>query len=48
MIQLTKKGFNSDWGNFKAEGIVARPKMELFARNGERIITKIKHKDFMR
>jgi hypothetical protein len=29
-----------------AEGIVALPKVELFGRNGARIITKIKHKDF--
>lgn len=46
MIEITKKGFNSKWGNFLAEGIVARPKVELIARNGRRIITKIKHKDF--
>jgi len=31
---------------FQAEGIVARPKVELLSRTGERIITKIKHKDF--
>lgn len=29
-----------------AEGIVARPKVELFTRAGERIITKLKLKDF--
>jgi hypothetical protein len=29
-----------------AEGIVATPKVELCGRNGARIITKIKHKDF--
>ena len=46
MIELTKKGFNSDWGDFKAEGIVARPSTELVSRNGKRIITKIKNKDF--
>ncbi len=45
-IELTRKGITSQWGNFTAEGIVARPKTELKARNGERIITKIKHKDF--
>jgi len=39
-------GFMSAWGEFKAEGIVARPSIELIARNGKRIITKIKHKDF--
>lgn len=46
MIEDVRAGFNSWWGNFEAEGIVARPKVELTARNGERIITKIKHKDF--
>ena len=37
---------NSVWGNFTAEGVVARPKIELKARNGQRIITKLKYKDF--
>lgn len=46
MVDKTKKGFNSIWGDFAAEGIVARPKTELIARNGLRIITKIKFKDF--
>lgn len=48
MVELVRKGFDSTWGNFKAEGIVARPSVELFARNGERIITKIKTRDFKR
>lgn len=48
MIVLTKGGFNSFWGDFLAEGIVARPKVELKARNGHRIITKIKYKDFIK
>jgi len=46
MVELARKGFNSEWGDFQAEGIVARPKSELIARNGKRIITKIKCKDF--
>ena len=29
-----------------AEGIIATPKIDLFGRNGQRIITKIKYKDF--
>ena len=45
-IELIKKGFNSQWGEFEAEGIVARPKVELRDRRGNRIITKIKSKDF--
>ena len=36
----------STWGDFEAEGIVARPKTELMARNGSRLITKIKCRDF--
>ena len=46
MITLAKEGFKSKWGDFTAEGIVARPKTELLARSGKRIITKAKHKDF--
>lgn len=46
MVDKTAVGFKSVWGNFQAEGIVARPAVELKARNGARIITKIKHKDF--
>lgn len=46
MIEYTKIGFQSQWGNFTAEGIVARPAIELKARNEDRIITKIKFKDF--
>lgn len=46
MIEMTRKGFMSQWGNFTAEGIVARPKVELKTRRGERVITKIKYKDF--
>lgn len=45
-IELTKNGFNSEFGNFLAEGLVIRPCVDLFSRNGERIITKIKYKDF--
>jgi ATP-dependent RNA circularization protein (DNA/RNA ligase family) len=46
MVEIVKKGFNSKWGNFEAEGIVARPKVELKDRLGRRIITKLKTKDF--
>lgn len=47
MVEYAKGGFNSNWGNFLAEGIVARPRVELFGRNGNRVITKIKHSDFL-
>lgn len=36
----------SHWGQFEAEGLVARPVVPLFNRKGERIITKIKARDF--
>lgn len=39
-------GLQSRWGNFEAEGIVARPLVPLFDRKGQRIITKIKGVDF--
>lgn len=45
-IKLVEKGFMSQWGDFIAEGIVARPKTELRTRRGDRVITKIKHCDF--
>jgi hypothetical protein len=32
--------------DFQAEGIIARPSVELFSRGGHRIITKIKCRDF--
>lgn len=46
MVRTVRDGFDSVWGAFAAEGIVARPATELRARSGHRIITKIKHKDF--
>lgn len=39
-------GLKSQYGNFEAEGIVARPTVPMFDRKGERIITKIKAVDF--
>ncbi len=46
MINWARTGFKSYWGDFKAEGLVAKPATELIARRGDRIITKIKCKDF--
>jgi len=46
MVDQVRGGFDSEWGHFPAEGIVARPRTELVARNGQRIITKLKCKDF--
>lgn len=48
MVARCKEGFNSVWGDFRAEGIVARPVVELHTRSNKRIITKLKCKDFPR
>ena len=45
-IRLVKKGLQSRFGEFEAEGIVCKPKTQLFDRMGRNIITKIKYKDF--
>lgn len=46
-LERTKAGITSTWGEFQAEGMVGRPLgTELFARNGERIIVKMKTRDF--
>lgn len=47
-IELTRIGMPSHISEVPQlmEGIVATPKVELLQRNGARIITKIKHKDF--
>ena len=46
-IAWAKRSILSTWGGFEAEGIVARPKMELLTRRGHRLITKIKCQDFV-
>lgn len=48
LVRLVDGGLKSEWGDFEAEGIVARPNVDLYARNGERIITKLKCEDFRR
>ena len=48
-IEYVRKGFKSTIAqnkDYEAEGLICKPKEELFARNGERIITKIKTCDF--
>lgn len=47
MVDIAKQGFKSTWGDFPAEGIVAKPVTELQDRSGKRVITKIKSKDFV-
>ncbi len=46
-VAKAKAGIVSKWGDFQAEGIVARPKTELKTRSGHRLITKIKCRDFV-
>jgi hypothetical protein len=46
MIWQVRKGFKSQFGDFPAEGIVARPRVELQTLSGRRVITKLKLKDF--
>jgi len=48
MVEMASEGFHSIWGSCIAEGIVARPATELKTRSGQRVITKIKYKDFVR
>jgi hypothetical protein len=45
-VAWAKRGIRSTWGNFQAEGIVARPKTELMTRSGQRLVAKIKCRDF--
>lgn len=44
-VRMATAGFDSTWGPFRAEGIVARPTVDLTMRAGERVIAKIKHRD---
>jgi len=46
-IQHTKNGYLSMLGDIHAEGLILKPKIELRDRLGQRIITKIKTKDFI-
>jgi hypothetical protein len=48
-VELVRNGFPSAWpGVAVAEGLVLRPVVDLFGRDGSRVITKIKHRDFTR
>lgn len=46
-IIYVRKGFNSQWGDFLAEGLVGKTLPELKNRKGERIVAKLKTKDFV-
>ena len=45
-VEFVRTGFSSYIGTQEAEGLVMRPTTELRSRTGQRIISKIKHKDF--
>lgn len=45
-IVRCQEGFQSEIGACNAEGLVLRPTVSLFARSGERIITKVKERDY--
>ena len=45
-IEYVSRRPQSTWGEFDAEGLVIRPQVEMLDRQGRRIITKIKVKDF--
>lgn len=45
-VEMTQSGYTSSLADVDAEGIVARPRIEMLTRQGKRIITKVKHKDF--
>lgn len=47
-VEFVRQRFQSHIGMQMAEGVVARPKTEFLMRTGERIITKIKYRDFQR
>jgi len=47
-VDLAKGGFQSKWGDFRAEGLVLKPAVELKTRAGDRVITKMKYEDFKR
>ena len=45
-VEICERGFASQWGDFEAEGVIARPVTELVNTFDERVITKLKCADF--
>lgn len=45
LVKVVEGGLKSSWGDFIAEGVVARPMFELKNKFGERLIVKIKARD---
>lgn len=46
IVDFIKTKPNSTWGPFEMEGVVARPRIELFTRHDDRLVVKIKCRDF--
>jgi len=46
VYEIKKRIHKSHWGNFLMEGIVGTPVVPLHCRDGNRVITKLKHKDW--
>lgn len=47
-VQRVADGIGSHWSSNPAEGLVGRPATELRTRRGDRLVAKIKHRDFAR
>lgn len=45
-IEEITNGFTSTWGEFLTEGFVGRPPMGILARDGDRLLMKVKTVDF--
>lgn len=45
--RIRKRQWKSHWGDFLVEGFILHPIVDLYTRQGNRIIGKIKHKDFL-
>ena len=44
--RIVINGMNSTWGDFLAEGLVGRPPLGITARDGDRLLMKVKREDF--
>lgn len=50
-VEFVKKGYKSTIAhnkNYDAEGLIMKPAVELFNRQGHRVVSKIKFRDFIR
>ena len=47
-VDMVSEGIQSTWGVFDMEGLVGQPLIPLNMRNEQRVITKIKTKDFVK